>query len=127
MRIRTQLAALSIALVSACARPATPLSTSPGVPNDVEFVVAATTDIHGRARGWNYDLDAPDPAVGLARGATIVDSLRGASEGRFLLIGGGKISQGNALAFVAARLSPPDAPHPVIAAMNAMRYEAVAF
>jgi 2',3'-cyclic-nucleotide 2'-phosphodiesterase/3'-nucleotidase len=90
----------------------------------VELVVAATTDIHGRVRGWNYDLDAPDPAVGLARAATIVDSLRDATAGRVVLVDAGDIIQGNALGFVAARVATSDAVHPVMAAMNAMRYDA---
>ena len=89
-------------------------------------MVAATTDIHGRARGWNYDLDTPDSAVGLARAATIVDSLRDVAAGHVVLIDAGDIIQGNALALVAAKVSSPDAPHPVIAAMNAMRYDAAA-
>ena len=126
MRIRYPFVALFVAILSACARPAIPLSTSSGGPAEIELVIAATTDIHGRARGWNYDLDAPDQAVGLARAATIVDSLRAASNDRVLLIDSGDIIQGNALAFVAARVAPPDAPHPVIAAMNAMRYDAAA-
>ena len=29
-------------------------------PAAVDLVVAATTDIHGRVRGWNYDTDRPD-------------------------------------------------------------------
>src|SRR5688572_33157640 len=126
MRIRSPLTALSLAVVGACARATVTPSTPPGPPAAVEVVVAATTDIHGRVRGWNYDLDAPDPAVGLTRAATIVDSLRNATNGRVLLIDAGDIIQGNSLGFVAARVSSPDAVHPVMAAMNAMRYDAAA-
>ena len=124
MRIRTPSIALSLALVGGCARATVAPSTPPGSPAAVDFIVAATTDIHGRVRGWNYDLNAPDPAVGLARAATIVDSLRDATNGRVLLIDAGDIIQGNALGLVAARVSPTDAAHPVMAAMNAMRYDA---
>jgi 2',3'-cyclic-nucleotide 2'-phosphodiesterase (5'-nucleotidase family) len=125
MRFRTRFVLLSLAVAGGCAPPAAVSSTTPAAA-DVELVVAATTDIHGRARGWNYDLDQPDPAVGLSRAATIVDSLRGAAPGRVLLIDAGDIIQGNALAFVAARVAPTGAAHPVIAAMNAMRYDAAA-
>jgi 2',3'-cyclic-nucleotide 2'-phosphodiesterase / 3'-nucleotidase / 5'-nucleotidase len=126
MRIRIPFILLSLAVVGGCARATVAPSTPPGSPATMELVVAATTDIHGRVRGWNYDLDAPDPAVGLARAATIVDSLRDATDGRVLLIDAGDIIQGNALGFVAARVAASDAPHPVIAAMNAMRYDAAA-
>src|SRR5215213_7733988 len=105
MRIRTSFFVLSLVLAGGCARAAVAPSTPSGSPVSVELVVAATTDIHGRVRGWNYDLNAPDPAVGLARAATIVDSLRDATSGRVLLIDAGDIIQGNALGFVAARVA----------------------
>ena len=41
-----------------------------------DLVVVATTDIHGRARGWDYYLDEPDTLRGLSRVKTIVDSIR---------------------------------------------------
>ncbi|MDB4883729.1 MAG: cpdB, partial [Gemmatimonadetes bacterium] len=63
---------------------------------------------------------------GLTRAATIVDSLRTAAPGRVVLLDAGDLLQGNSLDFVAARVSPPDAPHPVVAAMSAMRYDAAA-
>src|SRR5688572_3939314 len=126
MRIRSPLTVLLLAVVGACARATVAPSTPSGPPAAVELVVAATTDIHGRVRGWNYDLNAPDPAVGLARAATIIDSLRDASAGHVVLVDAGDIIQGNALGFVAARVSSPDAVHPVMAAMNSMRYDAAA-
>ena len=124
MRIRTSFLAFSLAAVGGCAHAAVTPAAAPDASATVELVVAATTDIHARVRGWNYDLDAPDPAVGLARAATIVDSLRDATDGRVILIDAGDIIQGNALGFVAAKVSPSDAVHPVMAAMNAMRYDA---
>jgi 2',3'-cyclic-nucleotide 2'-phosphodiesterase (5'-nucleotidase family) len=126
MRIRTRLIAFSLAVAGGCARGSAVSTTPPAPAAAVELIVAATTDIHGRVRGWNYDLDRPDPAVGLARAATIVDSLRAAAPGRVVLIDGGDIIQGNALGVVAARVAPAGAAHPVIAAMNAMRYDAAA-
>src|SRR5436305_11785655 len=94
---------------------------------DVELVVAATTDTHGRLRSWDYYADKPEPQRGLTRIATIVDSLRAANPGRVLLVDGGDLLQGNPLAYVAARIdSSSQRPHPVAAAMNAMQYDAAA-
>lgn len=91
----------------------------------VELVLASTTDVHGRLRAWDYYQDAEDPARGLSRIATIVDSVRRANPGRVLLVDTGDLLQGNPLAYVAARRDTTG-PHPVIAAMNAMRYDASA-
>lgn len=89
----------------------------------VDLVITATTDVHGRLRGWDYYANAADPARSLAAAATIVDSVRKANPGRVLLVEGGDILQGNPLTFVAARVTPPPV-HPVIAAMNVMQYDA---
>jgi 2',3'-cyclic-nucleotide 2'-phosphodiesterase / 3'-nucleotidase / 5'-nucleotidase len=89
----------------------------------VELTVAATTDVHGRLRGWDYYAGAPDPAHSLASAATIVDSARKANPDGVILVEGGDILQGNPLTFVAARVQPTPV-HPVIAAMNVMRYDA---
>src|SRR5688500_330037 len=55
----------------------------------VEIVVAATTDVHGWLRGWDYYADAPDTTRGMARTTTIVDSLRAAHPGRVVLVDAG--------------------------------------
>ncbi len=89
----------------------------------VEVLVAATTDVHGRLRGWDYQTGRPDSARGLARAATVVDSLRTTHGGRVVLVDAGDLFQGNPLTFVAARVSPQPV-HPVIAAMNVLRYDA---
>jgi 2',3'-cyclic-nucleotide 2'-phosphodiesterase (5'-nucleotidase family) len=91
----------------------------------VELLVAATTDVHGRLRGWDYYANAVDSLRGLARAATIVDSLRRAAPGRVLLVDAGDLLQGNPMTYVAGRIDTL-APHPVVAAMNAMRYDAAA-
>jgi 2',3'-cyclic-nucleotide 2'-phosphodiesterase / 3'-nucleotidase / 5'-nucleotidase len=105
----------------------TPLANTPGTaPGSIDLVVAATTDSHGRVRGWNYESNRADPARGLARAATIVDSLRRTAPGRVVLLDAGDLLQGNSLTYVAARVAPVGTPHPVIAAMNAMHYDAAA-
>jgi 2',3'-cyclic-nucleotide 2'-phosphodiesterase/3'-nucleotidase len=88
-----------------------------------DLVIAATTDVHGRARGWDYYRDAPDTMGGLARVATIIDSLRRVSALRPVVIDAGDIIQGNPLAFAAARIDST-MPNPVIAAMNVIDYDA---
>lgn len=99
-------------------------SQTPPSPR-VELVIASTTDVHGRLRGWDYFADAADPVRGLARAATIVDSVRDANPGRVVLVDAGDLLQGNPLTYVSARVDTGGV-HPVIAAMNAMAYDAAA-
>ena len=72
-------------------------------PARVDLVVASTTDVHGRVRGWDYYGGGADTARGLSRAATIVDSLRRVHSGRVLLVDAGDLLQGNPLTYVAAR------------------------
>lgn len=112
------LAGLSAGL-GACATPPNPLQ-----PNgSFDLIVAATTDVHGRARGWDYYANAADTLRGLSRVATIVDSLRRVSAVSPIVVDAGDIIQGNPLAFVAARVDTT-MPNPVIAAMNVIDYDA---
>ncbi|HEY6826437.1 MAG TPA: 5'-nucleotidase C-terminal domain-containing protein, partial [Gemmatimonadaceae bacterium] len=92
--------------------------------NSMDLVVAATTDVHGRARGWDYYTNTADTTRGLARVGTIIDSLRRAAV-MPVVVDGGDIIQGNPLAYVAARVDTTMA-NPVIAAMNAIQYDAAA-
>ena len=110
--------AAGTALMSACVRMTPTPAASP-----VDLVIASTTDVHGRLRGWDYYLDAADTVRGLARAATIVDSVRAANPGRVVLVDAGDLLQGNPLAYVAARVDS-NRPHVVVAAMNAMNYDA---
>lgn len=91
----------------------------------VTLKLAATTDVHGRLRGWDYAAGRADPSRGLARAASIVDSLRRIARNRVVLVDAGDLLQGNAMTFVAGRIDSL-APHPVVAAMNLMRYDAAA-
>lgn len=112
-------------LVSGCApRPRAGAIADPAGPDTVTLVVAATTDVHGALRGWDYFADAPDSTRGLTRVATILDSLRAADPGRVVLVDAGDLLQGTAIASIALRDSL--APNPIIAAMNALRYDAAA-
>ena len=91
----------------------------------VDLRIAATTDVHGHIRGWDYYENRADPDRGLARAATIVDSVRSANRGRVVLVDAGDMLQGTPLAYVAARLLQTGQ-NPIVAAMNAMRYDAAA-
>ncbi len=91
----------------------------------VTIKIASTTDVHGRLRAWDYAAGRPDSIRGLARAATIVDSLRRVARDRVVLVDAGDLLQGNAMTYVAGRVDSLR-PHPVIAAMNAMRYDAAA-
>ncbi len=90
-----------------------------------DLTVLGTTDVHGRIRGWDYYTDSVELGRGLTRAATIVDSVRAANPGRVILLDGGDILQGNPFAYVAARVAT-DTVNPIIAAMNAMHYDATA-
>ncbi len=94
-------------------------------PATRSLVILATTDVHGRLRAWDYYDTRPDTARSLAAASTIVDSIRRANPGNVLLVDAGDLLQGNPLLTMAAR-QPRRAPHPVIAAMNAMHYDAAA-
>ena len=91
----------------------------------LDLVVAATTDVHGRIRGWDYYANTPDSTRGLARAATIIDSLRRVSPVLPIVVDAGDFLQGNPLAYVTARVDTT-MPNPIIAAMNAVQYDAVA-
>lgn len=88
-----------------------------------DLKIAATTDVHGRIRGWDYYGGVVDPKRSLAAAATIVDSVRAAHPKHVVLLDAGDMLQGNPLTYVVAKVSRPPV-HPVIAAMNVMRYDA---
>ena len=122
MRIPIACSAAALLVAAGCV----PVSSTPPSAASYDLVVAATTDVHGRVRGWNYESNRADSTRGLTRAATIVDSVRRSAPGRVILLDAGDLLQGNSLTYMAARVSAPEAPHPVIQAMNAMAYDASA-
>lgn len=111
--------------LAACASPQPPVPSAAAAaagPDTLELIVAGTTDTHGWLRGWDYFRNAPDTTRGLTRLATIVDSIRAAAPGRVLLVDAGDNMTGTPVTSVAMRDSA--GPNPIIAAMNAMRYDA---
>jgi 2',3'-cyclic-nucleotide 2'-phosphodiesterase (5'-nucleotidase family) len=122
MRSRLFLAAAATFVAAGCVVPFVLAAQA----RSYDLVVAATTDVHGRIRGWNYEANREDVTRGLSRAATIVDSVRATAPGRVVLLDAGDLLQGNSLTYFAARVSPRSARHPVVAAMNAMHYDAAA-
>ena len=110
-------------LLSACARAGTgaPVTNAMG-PDSLTLIIAGTTDVHGWLRGWDYFANAADTTRGMARAATVVDSLRALNPDRLILVDAGDDLQGTPITNVALRDSLH--PNPIIAAMNAMRYDA---
>ncbi|HEY2896450.1 MAG TPA: 5'-nucleotidase C-terminal domain-containing protein [Gemmatimonadaceae bacterium] len=114
---RAALVLLPLAIIAAGA------SARTHAPRELTLLVASTTDVHGHLLGWDYYANRPDTARGLARAATIVDSLRAAAPGRVVLVDAGDMLQGTPLTYVAARRAHYTV-HPAFAAMNAMHYDA---
>ena len=110
--------------LAACASPqrSVPAAARPAGPDTLNLIVAGTTDTHGWLRGWEYFRNAPDPTRGLTRLATIMDSVRGAAPDRVVLVDAGDDMTGTPITSVALRDSAQ--PNPIIAAMNALRYDA---
>ena len=116
-------ASLLLAVLAGCRASQVRAPETPRAP--LTLLIAATTDVHGRLRGYDYYEGVVDPIRGLTRAATIVDSLRTSNPGRVILVDAGDLLQGNPLTYVAAR-SPIGPTHPVIDAMNAAGYDAMA-
>jgi 2',3'-cyclic-nucleotide 2'-phosphodiesterase (5'-nucleotidase family) len=120
MRSPSLLASLLSALTIGCTPPTLHEANAP-----IDLVIAATTDVHGYLRGWDYFGNRPDTLRGLSRAATIVDSLRRVSAVWPVLVDAGDMLQGTPLTYAAARIDTT-MPHPVMLAMNVMRYDAAA-
>jgi 2',3'-cyclic-nucleotide 2'-phosphodiesterase (5'-nucleotidase family) len=84
-------------------------------------VIVATTDVHGRVLGWDYVRDAAAPG-GLARAATILETLRARHPGAVVLLDAGDLLQGNPFATFFAGQDRRQ-PHPVVDALNALQYD----
>jgi 2',3'-cyclic-nucleotide 2'-phosphodiesterase/3'-nucleotidase len=120
MRRKLTIGTYLVLSVAGCQQPRLPESYGP-----IDLVVAATTDVHGYVRGWDYYANAPDTLRGLSRAATIIDSLRRVSTIYPVVVDAGDLIQGNPLGFAAARIDTT-MKNPIITAMNAVQYDAVA-
>ena len=87
----------------------------------VRLVVVATTDLHGQVTDWDYLRNA-SAAGGLARAATVIDSLRQRYPGQVIVVDAGNALAGNPLTAYYGREASRD-PHPVVEAMNLVGYD----
>src|SRR2546428_2811012 len=101
--------------------PAPPPPPSP-TPDTARLVIVATTDVHGRVLGWDYVHDVAAPG-GLARAATILETLRAQYPDQVVLVDAGDLIEGNLFAAYFARRDQ-ERPHPLVDALNAMQYDA---
>jgi 2',3'-cyclic-nucleotide 2'-phosphodiesterase / 3'-nucleotidase len=85
--------------------------------------VMETTDIHVNVVPYDYYADADDDTLGLARTASIIETIR-AEAGNAILLDNGDTIQGSPMGdYVAYERGVTDnQPHPTIAAMNALGY-----
>jgi 2',3'-cyclic-nucleotide 2'-phosphodiesterase/3'-nucleotidase len=104
-------------------------ATGPGFAQNgssiVKLRILETTDIHVHVHSYDYYRDAADDTVGLARVASLVDKAR-AEVRNALLFENGDFLQGNPLGDLIAyeRGFKGGDIHPIIRAMNQLRYDA---
>ena len=96
--------------------------TAAPLQDTAHVVLVATTDVHGHATDWDYVQDRPF-AGGIARVATVVDSLRARYPGQVVVVDAGDLLQGDPFATYFARVKPVE-PHPIIEALNLAGYDA---
>ncbi|EPE98411.1 bifunctional 2',3'-cyclic-nucleotide 2'-phosphodiesterase/3'-nucleotidase [Rhizobium grahamii] len=91
--------------------------------NQAHLRLMETTDIHVNVFPYDYYADKPNDTMGLARTATIIDSIR-AEAANSLLIDNGDVLQGNPMGdYMAYQRGMKDGDvHPVIKAMNTLGY-----
>ncbi len=117
---RCALAALAVL----CLIPAGGAGESAPAAREVQLTLLHTTDVHGNV--WPHDYLFARPAErGLAKVSTYVKSVR-ARQPNTLLLDSGDTFQGTPLAYLAAAKYDAEEMNPTIAAMNAMRYDAMA-
>lgn len=93
--------------------------------NQAHLRIMETTDIHVHVFPYDYYGDKPNDTMGLARTASIIDSIR-AEAGNSMLIDNGDFLQGNPMGdYVAYERGMKDGDqHPVVKAMNVLGYDA---
>jgi 2',3'-cyclic-nucleotide 2'-phosphodiesterase/3'-nucleotidase len=84
---------------------------------NVVLRILATTDLHAHVMPWDYHANRPSPSAGLARTASLIRRARAEHPGA-LLFDNGDFLNGSPMAEV------PQGENPVIAAMNALGYDA---
>nr|WP_316654513.1 bifunctional 2',3'-cyclic-nucleotide 2'-phosphodiesterase/3'-nucleotidase [uncultured Gellertiella sp.] len=92
--------------------------------NQAHLRIMETTDIHVNIMPYDYYADKPNDTMGLARTASIIDSVR-AEAGNSVLIDNGDLLQGNPMGDYMAYEKGMKAGdlHPVMKAMNTLGYD----
>ena len=106
--------AICAALATACTPPAFAAEAA-------HVTLLHTTDLHGSLTAWDYARDRP-AARGLVKLATLVRAARAEGSPTLLVDAGDATEGGIETAF---RLGPQRRPDPMIAAMNALGYDAM--
>lgn len=97
----------------------------------IDLRILATSDLHANLLAWDYHTSRPCPQRGLARVATLIHKAR-FERPQSLLFDNGDFLHGTVLGDFIAETTPtlrsgrPLHAHPMIAAMNALDYDAVA-
>lgn len=101
------------------------LGSQSGAP--VHLRLIETTDLHLHLLPWDYFTDQPLRGVGLAAAADLIEAARAEAPNSFLF-DNGDFLQGTPLGDYLAqdRGLRPGQPHPAIAAMNTLNYDAIA-
>jgi 2',3'-cyclic-nucleotide 2'-phosphodiesterase/3'-nucleotidase len=97
--------------------------TARAAANQAHLRLMETTDIHVNVFPYDYYADKPNDTMGLARTATIIDTIR-TEAANSLLIDNGDVLQGNPMGdYMAYQRGLKDGDvHPVIKAMNTLGY-----
>lgn len=97
----------------------------PAMAQKVDLQVLATTDLHMYLKDYDYYADRTDEAVGLVRVAPLIRAARAANPNT-LLVDNGDLIQGTPMGdwVVRERGIDKDKPHPAMAALNLLGYDA---
>ena len=94
-------------------------------PLSARLCILETTDLHMQLLGYDYFADHPTPDLGLVPLAGLIETYRADPTVTTLLFDNGDFLQGNPLADYVVGQAQHNAPHPMIAAFNALDYDAV--
>ena len=99
--------------------------TEAGDATTYDLRILATTDMHMHVLPFDYLADRPSSKIGFARTASLIERLR-REHPNTLLLDNGDFLEGSPMGEFVARVSGvgPRNPHPAIAAMNAIGYDA---